>query len=347
MNKLTLPLAFQLFVFLACRSGSTQAPINIDTLASIPPDSTILSDTVAGSTSPEITEISVCSFNIKFVGLYSKKDHAALADILKGYDVVLIQELVSPPVDGIFPDGTAYTADPEARLFVDAMVSKGFRYSLSNEDTGTGDVIHNNGSATEWFIAFYKPEVVVVASDLPNTFLADDRSNHPDYERVPYAFSFRTLDNGLDFTIVSVHLKPDSGPTARARREQELNAIEAWINTGNQVEKDFMIAGDMNIYTQAEVLANLPAGYRSLNEQCLPTTVTGEGKPYDQVFYSEAHTLGDLKGDFTVVNLAEVMRPYWTSTEPYPINNSNLFFQYYSDHNPVVFTMISDGVDED
>ncbi len=304
------------------------------------PEAVTLSD-------PSGLELKMCSFNIKFVGLYKKKDHEALADILKEYDLVLIQELVSPPVEGQFPDGTIYTADPEAKAFVDAMKNHGFEYRLSEEDTGTNEDIHSNSSSTEWFIVFYKPDMLLVDDQLITGFLADDRSDHPSYERVPYAFSFQTIDNGVDFTLISVHLKPGSGTADRARRKEELEAITRWIDTNDTIEKDYIIVGDMNIYTQTELQSLLPLGYRSLNADCLPTNLASSGKPYDHVLYHVDHTGSELAGGFEIVDLMEVMRPYWKETTPYPENDLNLFYQYYSDHKPVVFTMISDGSDDD
>lgn len=281
------------------------------------------------------------------MGLYKKKDHVALADILKEYDLVLIQELVSPPTDGHYPDGTPYDADPEAKEFVYAMASHGFEYRLSEEDTGTNEDIHSNSSSTEWFIVFYKPDMLLVDDQLITGFLADDRSDHPSYERVPYAFSFQTIDNGVDFTLISVHLKPGSGSADKARRKEELEAITQWIDTNDSIEKDYIIVGDMNIYTQTELQSLLPLGYRSLNAACLPTNLASSGKPYDHVLYHVDHTGSELAGSFEIVDLMEVMRPYWRETTPYPENDLNLFYQYYSDHKPVVFTLISDGSDDD
>lgn len=292
-------------------------------------------------------ELKLCSFNIKFVGLYKKKDHAALADILKNYDLVLVQELVSPPTDGKFPDGTSYTADPEAKAFVEAMQGHGFKYRLSEEDTGTNDEIHSNASSTEWFIVFYKADKLGIDDELFTGFIANDRSDHPSFERVPYAFSFQTIDNGVDFTLISVHLKPGSGSADKARRKEELEAIAQWIDKSDSIEKDFIIVGDMNIYTQAELLSLLPAGYNSLNRDCLPTNLASSGKPYDHVMYHMDHTGSELASTFEIVNLMEVMRPYWQEATPYPENDLNLFYQYYSDHKPVVFTLISDGSDDD
>lgn len=51
----------------------------------------------------------------------------------------------------------------------------GFDYVISEEDTGTGDKIHRNGSSTEWWVSFYKSNRIAPADDLPHGFLASDR----------------------------------------------------------------------------------------------------------------------------------------------------------------------------
>ena len=175
------------------------------------------------------SRISICSFNIQFLGNSRKRDDLALALILTDYDVVVVQELVSPPFAGTFPDGTPFKPDAESAEFFDAMAALGFEYILSEEDTGTGDKIHRNGSSTEWFVAFYKPHSVALALDLPNGFLANDRSNHDDFERVPFAFPFRSASKSSDFVLISVHLMPGSGsngqstPTSRAFSNRRLD----------------------------------------------------------------------------------------------------------------------------
>ena len=110
----------------------------------------------------------------------------------------------------IFPDGTSAKPDKEAAAFFNEMERLGFKYWLSEEDSGTGDAIHLNSTATEWWVVFYNSSRGTIASDLPHGFLAADRSNHPDYERVPYAFSFRTKENGSDFVLINVHLHVDA-----------------------------------------------------------------------------------------------------------------------------------------
>ena len=43
--------------------------------------------------------------------------------------------------------------------------------------------------------------------------------------------------------------------------------------------------------------------------------------------------------DVFVLDLFDLMKEYWTSTDPYPGDpyDHNLFRQYYSDHHPIVF----------
>lgn len=297
--------------------------------------------------------LKVCSFNIQFLGSSKSRDDVALSKILKDYDIVVIQELVAPPYPGTFPDNTPFKPDAESAEFFDEMKSLGFKYSLSEEDTGTGDRNHINSFATEWWVSFYKPEKVKVASDLPSGFLAEDRTNHDNYERVPYAFAFRTNDENLDFILVSVHLKPGSPKASKERRKNELAAIANWVNDNDETEKDFIILGDMNIENQEELASATPAGFISLNDECVPTNTNVNGpKPYDHVMYNVTYTKEiDEDFDFKVVDLIAAMKIPWeeSSTDSYPGDpyNHNEFRKYYSDHHPVVFIMTIPENDDD
>lgn len=292
--------------------------------------------------------IRVVSFNIQFLGQFKKRNNEALADLLAPYDLVVVQELVAPPYSGEFPDGSAYRPDKEARAFFDAMNARGFAYVLSPEDTGTSEQQHVNSSATEWFVTFYKPGRLTPADDLPSGFLGEDRFNHPDFERVPYAFGFRA--GSEDLVFISVHLQPGSGSTDVGRRAHELGAISQWIDDHDDVERDFVILGDMNIEDCAELAAVLPIGYESLNSGCLSTNTNVNGpKPYDHVMIRPADSAPEIPFHFTVISLVEAMRPYWSSTRPYPGDPyvHDAFRQVYSDHNPVEFEIQVDGIDDD
>lgn len=302
---------------------------------------------------PASSQITICSFNIKFVGLYKDKQNEALASILKGFDVVVVQELVAPPIDGLYPDNTPYSADAEAKAFVDAMIANGFKYLISSEDTGTNDTIHVGSSSTEWFILFFKPDIITEGTDIKSQFIAVDRSNHDDFERVPYAFSLKTVDGYMDFVLVSVHLDAGDDNESRERRKSELNAIAQWINANDDDrEKDFIILGDMNIYTAAELEQVIPDNFISLNNECRKTTTSNKNEYcYDHVMYRPAFTSEvDTAYDLTTINLVDVMMGYWDSAQGgYPGNpyDRYKFPTYYSDHYPVVFKLNIPDIDDD
>lgn len=296
-------------------------------------------------------ELAVCSFNIQFLGNFKKRANETLAKVVQDYDIVVVQELVAPPLDGTYPDGTHYSADAEAAEFFMAMQNRGFSYVLSEEDTGTGDEIHRATSATEWWVTFFKPDVIGCAEDVPHGFLAEDRSNNPNYERVPYAFAFRTLDNHLDFVLISVHLQPGDSGADQARRSHELASIAQWIDDHDEHEHDFVIMGDMNIKDVEELGSVTPQGFVSLNNKCCPTNTNPNGpKPYDHIMCNPACTPEINVGSFQVIDLIQAVRPFWPSSngsfcgDPYDHNG---FRQYYSDHHPVVFTMSIPAVDDD
>ena len=314
---------------------------------------TAVSESTEGSEPTATQVLTVCSFNIQFLGNSNERDDPALAQVVKDCDIVTVQELVSPPYPAAFPDGEAVNPDAQSAEFFDAMTQLGFENWLSEEDTGTGDTIHRNGSSTEWWVTFYKDDKVSKAEDLPHGFLEEDRSNHDDFERVPYSFAFRTPDNNLDFLLISVHLKPGPGPADRARRKHELSAIATWIDDHDDTEKDFIILGDMNLYTTTEIADVTPQGYLSLNDEARPTNTNVSGpQPYDHVMYNSSFTTEvDQAFDMQVIDLIEAMRPFWDEANgDYPGDDPydhNQFRRYYSDHHPVVFRLNIPSVDDD
>ncbi len=303
---------------------------------------------------PQVSDqqITICSFNIKFLGLYKKKDNDALAQLVGKYDMVVVQELVAPPDNSQYCDGTSYSEDLEADAFFDAMSTQGFDYSLSCEDTGRDENIHNRGSSTEWSVVFYKPDKLKIANDLPQGFLSEDRSAHPVYPRVPHAHSFRTLNGKMDFVVINVHLSP--GKNKDEQRKTELSNIADWIDQHNARERDFYIVGDMNIEDAEELVEVTPRGFISLNDECRKTnTAVKSSKPYDHVMYRPASRAAldeiDEIFDFQVINLINQMRSTWQGPETYPGDpyDRNLFPQYYSDHHPVLFRLNIPSKDDD
>lgn len=296
-------------------------------------------------------QIKVVSFNIQFLGNFKNRRNDDLVEMLRRFDLVIVQELVAPPFVGTFPDGSPFVPDPEAAEFFKAMQAKGFDFVLSEEDTGTGSVNHLNSAATEWFVAFYKPARVKPASALPQGFLAEDRSDNPDYERVPYAHAFRA--GKADLVFISVHLMPGSGRSARARRAHELKSIAAWISSRTGIERDYVILGDMNIEDCNELTAVLPEDYASMNHECQATnTNVRSPKPYDHVMYRIDSTKLEINTaqGMTVINLIEEMRQRWPANHgPFPGDpySHDAFRTLYSDHHPVLFAIRTGGPDDD
>lgn len=284
--------------------------------------------------------LKVCSFNIQFLGFYKSRDDESLASLLAPYDLVVIQELTAPPIAGVFPDGEPYKPDSEAAEFFRAMRQHGFDYLLSPEDTGKNETIHSYGSNTEWWVVFYKPSRLTPADDLPSGFLGEDRSAHPDWGRVPYAFPFRS--GAFDFVVINVHLQPGSSSADRQRRRHEIASIASWIDRVDESEKDFLIVGDMNIHSKRELADALPPGFKSLNDECRNTTTSKTYAPYDHIFYRPEFTTEiDEAFDMKVIDLVDAMKP------PGYVYDHNSFRMRYSDHQPVLFQLVPGEVDDD
>ena len=60
--------------------------------------------------------LDICSFNIQFLGHFKNRDDEALAALVKDFDIVVVQELVAPPMKGQYPDGTTFKSDVEAQF---------------------------------------------------------------------------------------------------------------------------------------------------------------------------------------------------------------------------------------
>lgn len=289
--------------------------------------------------------LEICSFNIKWLGHYGEKKNQALVNLVRSADILVVQEVVTPPFDGRYCSGPAYSANEKSRAFFDAMTEAGFLHYLSCEDTGKTNRA-GNSSSTEWFVVFYRPEKVRLDS-ARTEFLSSPRAAHPVYERVPHRFQFKTIDNTLDFSLISVHLA--SAANAKAHRKREVEGIVAYVESRSADEKDFFVLGDMNFQKKNEVEAALPDGWKSLNEACAYTNVAGSksgnsAKPYDHVLFRPVFSEVDFSPahSFRIQNLFDVFYPEWAEQNPADAEHSqwaNKFSIPYSDHFPIYFTL--------
>jgi len=289
--------------------------------------------------------LTVCSFDINQLGYYAEKDVRALAHVLANYDIVVIQGIVAPPYEGAFPNGDPYQPNGKVGEFFDEMTARwGYSYILSEEDTGKRLIDHSNEPWTEWFVVFYDPAKLEPAAGLPQTFLAEDVTANPVFDRVPYAFSLRHLETGFDFILISVHLREGSKEEDKAKRAAELGAIRAWIDGQPTEETEYIVLGSMNFADCAEILTSIPDEFHFLNPTysgtCLATDATlAASYPYDGVLFTqrvEVDYVFGLRVIDLVAGLAAVWNPF---DEPIETAYGDLgFVRRISDHNPIVFT---------
>lgn len=282
----------------------------------------------------KINSIKAATFNIKWLGYSTERDDQALAQLLSDRDLVFIQELVAPPYPMTFPNGKAAKPDAEAAEFFDAMKAAGFEYVLSKEDTGTGDKIHINSAATEWFVAFYRPNTLTVTS---KGYIAADRSNHDDYERVPYEFEFKAVSSKQDFAVISTHLKPGDSKAEKKRRYHELKSIFDYANKemSSSSEKDYIILGDMNVYDCEVLDKKLQHGFVRANKYCLYSYLRFT-EPYDHVLYNPKHT---QLSNYEVIDMFEAFNVDMS------IDNKEMIAKY-SDHHPIFFEILIEQDDD-
>jgi len=89
----------------------------------------------------------------------------------------------------------------------------------------------------------------------------------------------------------------------------------------------------------------------SLNYKFVPAN-TQLDESYDHVFLNPYHTSEvDMGFGFISMNFVETMADSWaaTHTDPFPGNpyEHNAFRAAYSDHNPVIFTLVVPALDDD
>jgi len=292
--------------------------------------------------------IRICSFNIQFLGHFKERDNLTLSKLMKPFDVVVVQEMVAPPVSGIFPsNGQKFEADLESRTFVEAMEKQGFNYWLSTEDTGPTKN-HVNSSASEWWITFYRANKVLPDRSRFYGFIDSSLTFNPNFERVPYAMPFMSIDGSSTFTLVSLHLKPGDSPSDRKRRQVELGYLFNWIKNQDGDNLDYIALGDCNIYQDQEFIAFKKDSIFSLNQACLNTNTKVyedklKGKPYDHVFFTPSSSEEILLNSFQVVDIMELIKADFKQRGevfPYLPYNHDLFRTKFSDHLPVSFDYI-------
>lgn len=298
--------------------------------------------------------ISICSFNIQFLGHFKDRNDTLLGQLLMDYDIVVVQEMVAPPVSGIYPDGNGYDADNESERFHTMMLKNGFNSWMSDEDTGPTKN-HTNSSASEWWIAYYKQNIVPDTLDNePYGFLSDTLVGNSVFKRVPYSFAFQSSDRASNFNLISVHLNPGGSSKEGLIRVKEFAGIKEWIETEKTSNCDFFILGDCNIEDKDELNSIEEIVFKndfiSLNDVCYSTNTkmyedSLKGKPYDHVFVNSCLEEDLVENSFHVFDLEAYLKNLGLRDEFFPYDH-NYFRTRLSDHVPVEFKLVL-GKDND
>lgn len=357
---------FGVFLFLtSCARPFWWGPENTATK----PDKAIIKSIPVST--PDGSEI--CSFNIQFLGNSKVRKNQELANMLNEHKctMVVIQEVVAPPDLRLLPGNEYYgkselpvfpqtknpwKPQPAVTDFFISMQAVGYDgFWISEQDTGPGEANENNGSATEWWVIFYKKSIWKEARDLPHGFLDQKVTANANWDRVPYAFSMRHVSDKFDLVLIDVHLRPGAEGSSVERRKVELSSIQNWIQSKReqQSERDYVVIGDCNIEGNKELSSLVNFDFISLNQLALLMTNTNinSPKPYDHVFFDPLSSteISATKG-LEVISLVNEMRKTWSVMNgDYPGDqyNHNLFRFYYSDHNPIKITIDLPDQDDD
>ncbi|HKY95399.1 MAG TPA: hypothetical protein VJL84_08835 [Kiloniellales bacterium] len=290
--------------------------------------------------------LTLATFTIDGIGVYSTREDEALACLVAPYDLVVVHDLGAPPYPGTFGDGEAYRPAQPAADFFDAMRRHGFDYVMAPEDTGHVPTNKLNSGLTVWPVTFYKPDRVRLAQDRPSGYIDPDRTANPSYDRVPFALAFVTADGFYDFYVVSVDLA--EGREKASRRRFELGALTGWLSQYAGGERDVFVSGGFDFNDCSEV-AGLPPILIALDDNCQATNVSNK-RPTAGWLVLEGPS-AEITGEPVVLDMIREMQPFWVYTfgEGYPGDplNYQLFASTYSGHKPVILGVIPPSDDAD
>jgi len=291
--------------------------------------------------------LTLATFTIDGVGVYSTRDNEALACLVAPYDVVVVHDLGAPPYPGSFGDGDPYRPAQPAADFFDAMRRAGFDYVMAPEDTGHVPTNKLNSGLTTWPVTFYKPNRVRLAQDRPSGYIDPDRTANPNWDRVPFALAFVTADGFYDFYVVSVDLA--EGREKASRRRFELGALTGWLSQFASNERDVFVSGGFDFNDCAEVASNLPPVLIAVDDNCQATNISNK-RPTAGWLVLQGAT-ASIAGEPIALDMIRLMQSFWVYKygPEYPGDplNYGLFAQTYSGHKPVILGVIPPPGDED
>ncbi|KXS43136.1 MAG: metal-dependent hydrolase [Methanolobus sp. T82-4] len=192
-----------------------------------------------------------------------------LADIVRTYDVVAIQEIRD----------SSQTALPE---LVDLVNSDGSQYDyVVSERLG-------RTTSKEQYAYVYNSNTVSVS----NAYTYPEPNGTDPFHRQPYIASIEALQGNYDATLIVIHTDPDEAT-------EEINGLDdvlSYAQSQNPEENDFVIMGDLNAdgsYFDEDSTSDLDAYYWVIDDS-QDTTTRSTDYTYDRIILTDD---SDLAGD--------------------------------------------------
>ena len=250
----------------------------------------------------EDATFSICSFNMMDFGISKNRCIDIISEHLKGHDIVVLQELMSPLVCGAYTHGAkkSHAPEPVAKQF-HARMSKTHVFSQSRDKTGPSEgPVTRPGLAkgAEFFGIYFNPfKVSVTAQGFINSEVIGKAPHgfRHSHNYTPYVWKLRHLQCAGErtFNVASVHFTPGAEPANMISRQNQLFDVLKFLTT---MSVPFIIAGDFNFSSVDEVDITIQAALTKLgaddtalvsaNSDGLSTNLFG-GKPYDHIMCSK------------------------------------------------------------
>lgn len=184
----------------------------------------ILPDNTAQYYAPET--ISIATFNIQIFGKSKLKKPAVMAElasIVRKYDLVAIQEIKD-------------VSGSVAPKFLEVINVGGAEYDfIISERSGRNS---DDKSSQEQYAYFYNTKTIASTDD---GFLYDD-SEKDYFQREPYVAHFNVVGGNFDFTIFTIHTRPESA----LPEIDSLKHVFSWAKEQYKNENDVIALGDFN-----------------------------------------------------------------------------------------------------
>jgi endonuclease/exonuclease/phosphatase family metal-dependent hydrolase len=211
-----------------------------------------------------IADVSVGSFNIKHWGWNNDKDEARVAEILKRFDIIAVQEVMNDQAVKNMVTILNKTTDKKWQ-------------QMSSHPVG-------RGSYKEQYAFIWSDNV---RYDSGAVVYIDDRDI---YAREPLSAKFVSNKTGFEFVLANVHI---TFGDSVVDREEEIRALSSYWDWLGEVYPDTsrILAGDFNLWSHHDYFSPLVSKVNVAIESGATTLSPTDGKYaslYDNIFYDSS-----------------------------------------------------------